>query len=666
MPTLASDSFARDPAVSIRPPWPACVATLVAFAALMVSAEGRLPLLPLLAIAMIGTYFFDARIEARWQVWVVRVILFGAALALGDTLPRPTSLLRGGLFDPRVIYNFGQLCAAELVIQCWRREPSGGARGQAMVLLGGMVFCAACTTFERAYIRWFTPPYILLTALALRDFRARSAGRVSAKKITLAAFALAIGLGAVSYVAIVENKDQISHWFMWMIRRDWRQHESVGLSEQPRLGKTFDLQGSSKRVLSIEGPLAEGHLAGMYFDTYQRSTWGPVLENPFESVPMTDLKPLSAGKRIRITRYSEQYRTLYAPLNCAGILPGLNDNIEWIRYFGAPFRVAEPVETPYSYQVILSEKLWHQGPLCTPPDNSYRWRMLNTKNIEQSEPRVRELSNKITEGIQDQLKKAQAIELYLRSNFKYSRTTDPGQGDPIVNFIMNKTPAHCEYFASAAVMLMRLQKIPSRYVIGYYAHEHIAENKLIVRQRDAHAWAQCYIDGLGWVDIDGTAAEDRPSEESVSLWERFSEWLADAWSVVKQWFMDGHWTHLLWPLSALLAAYFGVKLWRLYRSGDRPIGGTRFTYYSPNAQLSQLAQGFESVLQRMGAPCPVNVPWNEHLGALQAKVERPAQWEADLDRARTFASRYNDVRYRTPDDAKALAELQAMLATMEK
>src|SRR5690606_8732153 len=59
----------------------------------------------------------------------------------------------------------------------------------------------------------------------------------------------------------------------------------------------------------------------------------------------------------------------------------------------------------------------------------------------------------------------------------------------------NHRTGHCEYFASALVMMLRSQDIPARLVVGYLGGEY---NKLgryyQVYQRDAHAWVEVYLE----------------------------------------------------------------------------------------------------------------------------------------------------------------------------
>jgi transglutaminase-like putative cysteine protease len=75
---------------------------------------------------------------------------------------------------------------------------------------------------------------------------------------------------------------------------------------------------------------------------------------------------------------------------------------------------------------------------------------------------------------------------------------------------------HCEYFATAMVILARAAGIPARYVTGYLQGERNRfSRRFVVRQSDAHAWAEVYFPGAGWVTFDATPAAGRGTGEET-------------------------------------------------------------------------------------------------------------------------------------------------------
>jgi transglutaminase-like putative cysteine protease len=97
---------------------------------------------------------------------------------------------------------------------------------------------------------------------------------------------------------------------------------------------------------------------------------------------------------------------------------------------------------------------------------------------------------------------------FIQSECHYSLR--PGKfrtRQPVAEFLFEKKKGYCEYFASAAAVLLRLQGIPTRYVRGFTVRE---ANRIgghyAVREADAHAWVEALLPGRGWVEADATPA----------------------------------------------------------------------------------------------------------------------------------------------------------------
>jgi len=91
----------------------------------------------------------------------------------------------------------------------------------------------------------------------------------------------------------------------------------------------------------------------------------------------------------------------------------------------------------------------------------------------------------------------------------YSYTLEPpllGQ-DSVDDFLYKTRLGFCEHYASAFVFLMRAADIPARVVTGYQGGEiNPVDGYMTVRQSDAHAWAEVWLPGRGWLRVDPTAA----------------------------------------------------------------------------------------------------------------------------------------------------------------
>jgi protein-glutamine gamma-glutamyltransferase len=91
----------------------------------------------------------------------------------------------------------------------------------------------------------------------------------------------------------------------------------------------------------------------------------------------------------------------------------------------------------------------------------------------------------------------------------YRYTLDPGVygANTADEFWFDRKEGFCEHIASAFVVLMRAMDIPARVVTGYQGGErNSVDGYWIVRQSDAHAWAEVWLAGQGWVRVDPTAA----------------------------------------------------------------------------------------------------------------------------------------------------------------
>ncbi|GJL82543.1 MAG: transglutaminase [marine bacterium B5-7] len=102
---------------------------------------------------------------------------------------------------------------------------------------------------------------------------------------------------------------------------------------------------------------------------------------------------------------------------------------------------------------------------------------------------------------------ARALELFTQSPFRYSLQPPLLDGEPVYQFLFNTRNGYCEHYASAFATLMRAAGIPARLVVGYQGGEYNPTGDYtIVRQSNAHAWAEIWVDGRGWRRIDPTAA----------------------------------------------------------------------------------------------------------------------------------------------------------------
>ncbi len=102
---------------------------------------------------------------------------------------------------------------------------------------------------------------------------------------------------------------------------------------------------------------------------------------------------------------------------------------------------------------------------------------------------------------------AAALERLRSGGYRY--TLEPGVFGPhsADEFWFDRKQGFCEHIAASFVILMRAAGVPARIVTGYQGGERNAvDGYWVVRQSDAHAWAEVWLAGQGWVRVDPTAA----------------------------------------------------------------------------------------------------------------------------------------------------------------
>ena len=108
----------------------------------------------------------------------------------------------------------------------------------------------------------------------------------------------------------------------------------------------------------------------------------------------------------------------------------------------------------------------------------------------------------------DGLVLAQAVLAHIRNaGFTYTLEPGPYADNAIDEFWFDRKLGFCEHFASAFVVIMRAMDVPARIVTGYQgADDALQDGYVIVRNSNAHAWAEIWLPQRGWVHIDPTAA----------------------------------------------------------------------------------------------------------------------------------------------------------------
>ena len=127
---------------------------------------------------------------------------------------------------------------------------------------------------------------------------------------------------------------------------------------------------------------------------------------------------------------------------------------------------------------------------------------------ERNHPKTRELASKLRDEFKDPtLIVDAALDWLKQGGFVYTLRPPLMIDDTVDEFLFDKRQGFCEHYASAFTILMRAAGIPARVVTGYQGGEiNPVGNYLIVRQYDAHAWTEIWLENQGWIRVDPTSA----------------------------------------------------------------------------------------------------------------------------------------------------------------
>ena len=636
-----------------RPPWPAAVAALIAFAALALSSGATVPLLAL-GLGLAASYAFKARFEnVALTKWTLRIVVIGLAV-FGYLLNATKD--ENAFFDMRYPFSFVLAAASELTLQFWRREPTGGPRAPLTVLLSALVFVLGCTTTDDRHYLWvLAPAYFLFFTLALPGFRPRATVPLG---LTLLPALLALGLGAATHAGFYVYRGALNSLG---VQNYSSRHVSVsmGMSAQPLLGSSFTLRDSLTRVLRVQNLGADPYLVGMTFDTYSGRTWGPALEGrTFLAYRPPPLAPGETRGSARVARLDNDAALLFLPLHSASVRPGGGHPVDWAAHTDGPLRTPVGDSAPLSYDIVPGRGEATPGPLDAPPTAGEEARDLVIPR--EVDPRVLAQAHEIGARLTRPQDKIEAVVEFLHRNNRYSLTVRPGSGDPISNFLLQRKAAHCEYFASAAVVLLRALGVPTRYVSGYFAHEVEGAGRTLVRQRDAHAWAESWVRGTGWVTVDATPGDGRPDALAgpIPVWWRAWEGMQDILGAIRQWVTAASWVERGAVFGLLVLGLLVPQVYRYWQR--RRAASLGFQYSRPDAALAAFARRFETMLARHGMPCPEGRTWREHLHTVEGVPEdvRSAPWEP-------FVTDYGHARFGPPPGPSEIAQVGTDLRALE-
>jgi transglutaminase-like putative cysteine protease len=240
-------------------------------------------------------------------------------------------------------------------------------------------------------------------------------------------------------------------------------------------------------------PRAALYFRGPVLNSFDGFTWRRARGHVYLPEPR---QPLGDAIRYRVSLEPTNQPWLFA-LDTPDASPRRDVFLSHDRQLSAPM----PVTSPISYEAVSHLQTRSDGPL------SMLGRRYETQLPADRNPRALALARELRARAPGDADYARAVLDWFRSQgLEY--TLEPGRTsvDSVDTTLFDSRRGFCGHFASAYAMLMRAAGVPARVVTGYLGGEwNPIGGYLLVRQSDAHAWTEVWLDGRGWTRIDPTA-----------------------------------------------------------------------------------------------------------------------------------------------------------------
>ncbi|MGZ5008182.1 MAG: transglutaminase TgpA family protein [Methylobacter sp.] len=328
---------------------------------------------------------------------------------------------------------------------------------------------------------------LLATLVCINSYKARTfAALKSAAVIVVQALPIAVAL------FILFPRIEAPKWILFNDRPQAR----TGLSDSMEPGSISDLSLSDELVFRVK-------FAGALPPSRQRYWRGPVLS-------YTD------GKRWIQAAFQKpvgRYTVTGTPYSYTLMMEPQDKN--WIFALDMPAQFSAPLALNAGYQLVTIADVNKRAEYKVTSYTDY-----NTGPISRSEyiaatqlpgepsDKIKRLVGQLQgfDAAPDDFIK-QLLNHFRTEDFHYTLTPPALEENPIENFLFKTRYGFCSHYASAFVYLMRVAHIPARVVTGYQGGElNKVGGFLEIRQADAHAWAEVWLENRGWVRVAPTAA----------------------------------------------------------------------------------------------------------------------------------------------------------------
>ncbi len=324
----------------------------------------------------------------------------------------------------------------------------------------------------------------------------------------------------------------------------------TGYSDTVKLGKVGEIKKDHSAVMRVTMLEGRGKLRddlywrGIALDHFDGVTWS------VDSEKFGDYEKRHSTNRYGIFSVKKNTKNVIAheiitePID-TDILFAINEPVGYSvtgggksRYGGSIYEVNNSYFLPFNprqrikYRAYSSLQNYPDEKLEDEPDQYSFYIKQRYLQLPQFSSEVENMATDITKNENTVYGKSKAVLRYLLEEMNYTLTLKSGTKEfPLETFLLEKKEGHCEYFATAMVVLLRLNGIPSRIVNGFIGgtwNKH--GNFYVVKESDAHTWVEVYFPKRGWITFDPTPSSDSSLDEgSLTAISSYIEYLKYRW-----------------------------------------------------------------------------------------------------------------------------------------
>ncbi|MBI0426644.1 transglutaminaseTgpA domain-containing protein [Psychrobacter sp. NG27] len=299
---------------------------------------------------------------------------------------------------------------------------------------------------------------------------------------------------------------------LWSVQLSGQQ-ATTGVSDSMSPGDFANLGQSTELAFRVE--FAEGqppqqdlYWRGLVFSDFDGVTWRP---SPKKSQWVAGSPP-PAWVQNAFATVPDDVRS--APNNYRMILEPTQQN--WLFGLDYPFSQQQDITTTSDFTLLNNQPVTQQlsyevaqfSPMNIDPVLTEASRRENLALPNEGNPQSRALAKQLfAQSGSDPVRYIAAIEDWInQTDFRYTLSPPRLNNNRIDEFLFNTKAGFCEHYSSSFTFMLRAAGIPARVVAGYQGGEPSRNgNVWEVRQMDAHAWTEVWLEGQGWVRVDPTA-----------------------------------------------------------------------------------------------------------------------------------------------------------------